>query len=267
MGFDASRAMRGLDTQRLPILSLPRELQQHHKMFRSLGGIDRMREFVQGSTARNIETLRSAAMSRGGVYADLVKASGTLIRPYKPPTLSYALSESMRRGLPGIARNLASLTDYSRMQSDVLKPATMLGSLGMSSSIAQAFESHGLASSNIAAWSLRRVPSVRTPALQSFLKSATAFGPIVVSPDYEDEAPFDYHPDLGRLLPKTATKSGDDTEVEELWAEVVAFAQAIAVDHRTEALLSVIGKDGRNFLVQVASTVVGGIILYWILHN
>jgi hypothetical protein len=69
------------------------------------------------------------------------------------------------------------------------------------------------------------------------------------------------------LLPETATNSGGATEVEELWVKVVAFAQGIAVHHRTKVLLSVIGKDGRSFLVQAASTVVGGLILYWILHH
>jgi hypothetical protein len=37
------------------------------------------------------------------------------------------------------------------------------------------------------------------------MKAATTFGPIVVSPDYEDDAPFDFHPDVqGWLLPETS---------------------------------------------------------------
>src|SRR5215207_1902041 len=37
------------------------------------------------------------------------------------------------------------------------------------------------------------------------MKAATTFRPIVVSPDYEDDAPFDYHPDVqGWLLPETS---------------------------------------------------------------
>ena len=268
MGFDASRAMRGLDTQRLPILSMSRELQQHHKILRSLGGIDRMQEFVQGSTARNFERLRSVGMSRGGVYANLIKASGPLLSYYKPPTLSHALSESMSRGVSGLNRDLAGL-NYSHplLQPNMQRHDRVFGNLGLSSAIARVVKSHGLGSAT-AAWSLQRVQSSRTSALQSILKSATTFGPIVVSPDYEDDAPFDYHPDLqGWLIPETATESGDAIDVEELIAGVYAYAVGIAQHHRTSALLTIVGKSGLRFLVRVPDHVVGGLILYWILHH
>ena len=95
----------------------------------------------------------------------------------------------------------------------------MLGSIGLSSStLAQAFEAHGLESAHSAGVDpARRLQSLHTFPPRSVLNAATTFGPIVVSPDYEDDAPFDYHPDLGRLLPETATNTGGATEVEELW--------------------------------------------------
>jgi len=91
------------------------------------------------------------------------------------------------------------------------------------------------------------VQPICTSALWSTLKAATTFGPIVVSPDYEDDAPFDYHPNLEWLLPETATVSGDTLDDEELWAVMVAIAQGIAHHHRTEALLRVIGTDAASW--------------------
>jgi hypothetical protein len=215
---------------------------------------------IQGSMVHAIDDARIAEMGRTIAYTSLTRVRDTL-------RTSNVLDESMRRVLPGLSRNLADLSYYALTQSDVLKQARTLAYLGLSSSIAQAFEVHGLNSASIAAWSLRSVQPIRTSALWSTLKAATTFGPIVVSPDYEDDAPFDYHPNLEWLLPETATVSGDTLDVEELWAVMVAIAQGIAHHHRTEALLRVIGTDGRSFLVQVAGTVVGGLILYWILPH
>ncbi len=72
----------------------------------------------------------------------------------------------------------------------------------------------------------------------------------MVSPDYDD-AILDYHPDLRALIPKTATDSEDAVDFEELWAEVVAFAQGIAQHHHAEVLLSVMG-NGHRFLIRVS---------------
>ena len=282
MGFDASEIMQEVDGQRvmqevdahrvlrdsssiasvsnslLQYKNIARDLSGVDRMLRGFGGIDQIFRDIRGtdrvlSMARVSGGARFAEMNRAGLYADLAK---------------HIVPEFARSGLPGLTRNLAGLNDYSRLQSDVLKQARMLGSLGLSSSIAHAFEAHGLDSAHSAAWTLRRVQSLRTSTLRSFLKTAPTFGPIVVSPDYEDDEPFHYHPDLqGWLIPETATESGGAINVEELWTVVVAYAQGIAVDHRTKVLLSVIGKDGRSFLVQVAGTVVGGLILYWILHH
>jgi hypothetical protein len=178
------------------------------------------------------------------------------------PSLARSMAQSMAQSVaPSLAR---SVTPSMARSIESLRSAAMSS---LSSSITQSFEVHGLDPAHSASWSLRRVPSVRTPALQSFLKAATRFGPIVVTPDYEDDELFDYHPDLGWLLPETAAESRDAIDVEELWNVVVAFAQGIAVDHRTKVLLSMIGEDGRSFLVQVAGTVAGGLILYWILHH
>jgi hypothetical protein len=176
-----------------------------------------------------------------------------VLRQYKQLARDLSGMDWMRRSIqdsmvPAIGDVWAaemSLSNYARMQSD------MLGYRSLRRSIAQAFESHGIDSANIAAWSLRRVQAIRTSALPPILKAATTFGPIVVSPDYEDDAPFDYHPDLGRLLPETATNSGGATEVQELWAEVVAFAQGIANHHRTKVFLSVM-TNGTRFVIRVS---------------
>jgi hypothetical protein len=150
-----------------------------------------------------------------------------------------------------LSRNLAGFGYYPRLQSDVLKHAGMFGNLGLSSSVAQAFKVHGIASAYSRGWRLQIVQSMRTPAIQSVLKTATAFGPIVVSPDFADDAPFDYWPDLQWLIPDTTTEPGDTIDVEELWEEVVAFAQGIAHHHRVKVLLSVIG-NGTRFLIRVS---------------
>jgi hypothetical protein len=290
MGFEASEVMRELDGQRVMrevdaqrvirevdaqrvlrdsshVASVSNVLRQYKQLTRDLSGIDRTRQYkqlardlsgmdwmrrsIQGSMVPAIGDVRAAEkISRTGVYDSL--AGLISARHLASLTVSHVAPESARRRLPGLARNLAGLSDYPRLQSDVLKQGRMLASVvGLSGSIAQAFDAHGLDSANLAAWILRSVQPVRTPALRSVLKSATTFGPIVVSPDYEDDAPFDYHPDLGRLLPETATESGGATEVEELWAEVVAFAQGIAHHHRTEVFLSVM-TNGTRFVIRVS---------------
>lgn len=260
MGFDASEVVRELDGQRVMrevdaqrvlrdsshVASMSNSSRQYKNIARDLSGIDQLRRSILGSMAPAIGDLRAAEkISRTGVYLASLSA-----RPLASFRVSHVFPESVRRGLPGLSGNLTDLSNYPRMQSDVLKQARMLGYVGLSSSIAQAFETHGLASANIAEWSLRPVQSIRTSALRSFWKAATTFGPIVVSPDYEDDEPFDYHPDLGGLLPETATKSGDATEVEELWEVVVAYAQGIAVHYCREVLLSVMS-NGRRFVIRV----------------
>jgi hypothetical protein len=111
------------------------------------------------------------------------------------------------------------------------------------------------------------VQSFRTPALQSLLKSATTFGPIVISPDAGD-APFDYHPDLqGWLIPETATESGDAIDVEELIKEAYAYAVGIARHHRTRTLLTIVGKHVSAFMIRVAENAVGGLIVCWLLSR
>jgi hypothetical protein len=281
LGFDASEVMRELDGQRvmrevdgqrvlrdsLPIASMSNSLQPLKNIARDLSGIDQLRRSIRGSMAPSIGALNSMAMSRAGAYSHLTKVVNEALRPYNPPIHRQVISDSLRRGLPGLAGNLTGSNYYVRMQSDVLRQVRTLGYPSLSSSLAQAFKSYGLDSAYSAAWSLRRVQSFRTPALESMLKTATTFGPIVVSPNYED-APFDYHPSLqGWLMPETATESGDAIDVEKLWAVVVAFAVGIAQHHHSKVLLRVMREDGRGFLIQVASTVVGGLILYWLLHR
>jgi hypothetical protein len=273
VGFDASEIMQEVDAQRvlrdsssiasmsnslLQYKNIARDLSGVDRMLRSFGGIDQIFRDIRGtdrvlSMARVAGGARFAEMNRADLYADLAK---------------HVVPEFARRGLPGLARNLAGLNDYSRMQSDVLKQARMLGSLGLSSSIAHAFEAHGLDSAHSAAWTLRRVQSLHTSPLRPFLKAAPTFGPIVVSPDYEDDEPFHYHPDLqGWLIPETATESGDAIDIEELIAEAYAYAVGIAQHHHTRALLTIVGKHGSAFVIRVAENVVGGLIVYWLLSR
>jgi hypothetical protein len=262
MGFDASEVGRDPDVERLLRSSyspsMNYEVRRLQKMLRSIR-IDPMPPSFQG-------TIRSTDSMQASILSCLTRSPTEMIRDTF--RVSHVFPESMRRVLPGLSWNLTGLSNYPPMPSDVLKPFTLFGSPDLSRSIAQAFKAHGLDSPNSPAWRLRRVQSLRTSTLRSFLKATPTFGPIVVSPDYEDDAPFGYHPDLqGWLIPETATESGGAINVEELWTVVVAYTQGIAVDHRTKVLLSVIGTDGRSFLVQVAGTVVGGLILYWILHH
>ncbi len=297
MGFDANevmrdldvnRAMREMDGQRIlrdsHVRSMSDYLQQHQKMLRSMGSIDRMVRSV-GGIDQMLRSIRGTDRIQPSILNSLQRGPVALLRPagvhsagVYPPLLasiretfraSHTLRESVLRGLPGIAGNHGVLSHYARMQSDMMKQSRMLGHLGLSSSIAQVFESQGLASANIAAWNLRRVQSVRTPALQSFLKSATTFGPIVISPDDEDTPfDFDYHPDLqGWLIPETATESGDAIDVEELIAEAYAYAVGIAQHHHTKALLTIVGKHGSAFMIRVAENVVGALIVYWLLSR
>src|SRR5215212_9618743 len=123
MGFDASEVMRELDGQRVmqevdaqrvlrdssPIASVSNSLLQYKniardlsgvdRMLRSFGGIDQMIRDIRGtdrvlSMARVAGGARFAEMNRAGLYADLAK---------------HVDPESARRGLPGLARNLAGL--------------------------------------------------------------------------------------------------------------------------------------------------------------
>jgi hypothetical protein len=224
MGFDASEVGRDPDAERLLRSSyspsMNYEVRRLQEMLRS-SGIDRRLASFQGSIAHGVA--QSVARS---------------VTPNVAQSVARSVAPSLARSVtPSMARSIESL-----------RSAAMSS---LSSSIAQAFEVHGFDSASIAAWSLRSVQSIRTSALPPILRAATTFGPIVVSPDYEDDAPFDYHPDLGRLLPETATNSGGATEVQELWVEVVAFAQGIANHHRTKVFLSVM-TNGTRFVIRVS---------------
>src|SRR5215212_4379492 len=154
MGLDASEVGRDPDAERLLRSSYSRsmnhEVRRLQKMLRNIE-IDPMLASFQGSIVPAIGDVRAAEM------------------------ISNVVPESMRRDLLGLSGTLRGLSNYPRMPSDVLKQARMLASVGLSSSIAQAFNAHGLDSANLAAWILRSVQPVRTPALQSVLKSATTF--------------------------------------------------------------------------------------------
>ena len=254
MGFDASEVGRDPDAERLLRSSyspsMNYEVRRLQKMLRSIR-IDPMPPSLQGSMVPIIGDVRSAEMiRRTGVNLSLA-----------------VFPETVRRGVPGLSGNFTGLSNYPRMQSDVLKQGRMFGNLALSGSIAQAFKLQWISSAHSSAWSLHRVPSVRTPALQSLLKSVMTIGPIVISPDDED-VPLAYQPDLqGWLIPETATDMKDDIDVEELRIQMVATVVRIARDHRTKALIRGLGKDGRTLLIQVAGTVIGTYIWYWLTQH
>jgi hypothetical protein len=168
MGFEASEVMRELDGQRV------------------------MREVDAQRVIREVDAQRVLRDSSH------VASVSNVLRQYKQLARDLSGMDWMQRSIQGsmvpaigdVWAAEMSLSNYARMQSD------MVGYRSLRRSIAQAFESHGIDSANIAAWSLRRVQAIRTSALPPILKAATTFGPIVVSPDYEDDVPFDYHPDL-----------------------------------------------------------------------
>jgi hypothetical protein len=103
--------------------------------------------------------------------------------------------------------------------------------------------------------------------MQSFLHSSTTLGPIVISPDDED-VPFDYQPDLqGWLIPQTATVSGEDIDVEELRAQLVAIVRSLIQGPRARAVVRVVVGYSIAFLIAVTSQVAGEAIWYWLLHH
>ena len=120
----------------------------------------------------------------------------------------------------------------------------LTSNVALATSVAESFRFRGLDGFHGSAWSLHRAWLGSNPALSAILKNTTAFGPIVVRPDLEDDAPFDYHPDLRDILPDTGAEPEEDFDLEEWWAEVVAFAQGVAYHHRRAVLLGVT-KSGR----------------------
>jgi hypothetical protein len=182
------------------------EVRRLQKMLRSGSGTDRMLSSF-GGMDQVVRDIRS----RGVALSSATRLAG-IVNPARVNTASlYAdlarriAPESMRPGLPRLFQNIAGVGYYPQLlQSDALRNGRIFGNLGLSSSIAQAFKMQGLGSAYSSAWRLHRVTSIRPPAMQSFLKSETTFGPIVISPDDED-VPLDYQPDLqGWLIPETA---------------------------------------------------------------
>jgi hypothetical protein len=241
---------------------IAREISNKERMLRSFDRIEQI--VLNANSARNLALgmthtagWAELAENRAAYYLDLAKS---------------IVPESMRPGfqLTQLRRNFASVGHHTRIQSDALRYGNMFGGLGLSNyigQVAQAIEAQSFPSINSADWSFRIVHSFRTPALQSILNSSTTFGPIVVSPD--DEAlPSNYHPDLqGWLVPETATESGAAIDVEELLSQVFTFAADKAQQYRSNVSISVVGKSGLRYLVRVSETVVGGLILYWLLHR
>jgi hypothetical protein len=272
VGFDASKVEQYSDARRVfreysHVNLINDILEQRRKMLgrfggidltlRSFGGIDQMaREDSVRSQGLRLARLAGANLvgtNTAGVYADLAKR---------------IVPESMRLELPESIRNLAtSIGHYSPLLSNAPRYGKMFGNMGLSRSVSQALKMQGLASAYSSAWSLHRVPPMRTPAIQALLKSMPTFGPIVVSPD-DAAPPSNYHPDLqGWLIPDTATDSGDAIDVEELVDIVFAYVLGIAQHHRTRVLVTVVGKHGGTFLIRVAENTVAGLLVYWLLSR
>ncbi len=275
--FNVAKAMQGLERERSPGSSEEalQRLRRYQELYRAISGREQMLRSVQGSAARTIAAYRSSEALRPTYKVPIVNpnllSTASLFRTpnyfgasklftfptYGKPAMSEILAPSM--GLVGRIKYPAPRPLFTGPGYE-----GVFGNLGLSGAIARMFEAHGLVSAHGAAWNLQRLQYVRTPGLQAILKATTPFGPIVVSPDHV--VPFDYAPDLRGLIPETATETEDAIDFEEMWSVVVAVAQGIAQHHHSKVFIRGVARDGRSFLVQVAGTVVGGLILYWVLH-
>lgn len=282
MGFDVGKASQGLEQEEpMTLLDLRRvlrdvsslpsvndTLRQHRRMLHeiSTGGFQ---QSIQASVSRALSAARAAHTASWDASASIAQINEGL-------RASRIASESLRRGLPGFDRSLLH-PNYARMQADTLRQR-IRAVRDIGSSVAsqmyeiQSASSRGskmqeILSAHNDAWRIRRVQTLRTPALQHALKSTPTFGPIVVSPD-DTAPPSNYHPDLqGWLIPETTTDSGDDKDVEELVAVVFSYALGIAQHHRTRVLVTVVGKHGGAFLIRVAENTVAGLLVYWLLSR
>jgi hypothetical protein len=146
------------------------------------------------------------------------------------------------------------------------KAARPSGVAGLHGSIAGSFAAMNLTSDSAANWYLKRVRVENDAALRSLLRSVKTFRPIVVSPEQEAEASDFYPPDLqGWLIPETATRRSEDTDLKERQVAAYANALGVAIHHHSDVFLRAVGPDGRSFLIQVAATLTAGVILYWLL--
>ena len=150
---------------------------------------------------------------------------------WRPPSRLMSLAEpwSLPPGLASLTRPRIGATSWL---------AGSVGNVGLANSVAESFRFHGLDSFQGAAWNLRQVRLGNNPGLRALLKNSTIFGPIVVRPDYEDDAPFDYHPDLRDVIPETDSSPEEGFDVEEYWAMVVAFDQGLAYLHHAPVLVN-----------------------------
>jgi hypothetical protein len=103
------------------------DLRQHRKVIHDVVGIERMRKSLQISAASVAGDVRSVEMVRRSVSAPLAQINGNF-------RASRVISESVRRGLPGLSRNLPGLSHHARMQSEALRCGRMFGNLGLTAS-------------------------------------------------------------------------------------------------------------------------------------
>lgn len=248
----ASRAL-GVDTAGRALAK--QQAQQRRDLLRRIGGLGNIEGSIYGNLSRNIASLGSP-----GLATNKWPVIGTVspMASYRTSLLSNVIESSLfnpRNPLPealGINHTLASETfnviDTKWWQmSSAARPKIDIrpwfngqtSNVGLGAEVARAFQTRGLDETLGAAWTLRRVWFGSNPAVRFMLNNTTSFGPIVIPPDYDDDAPFDYHPDLqGWPIPETAR------DPEELWAEVVAVAKGIARHHHTEVLLNMMGRSG-----------------------
>lgn len=235
------------------------QAQQRRDLFRPLGGLGNIEGSIYGKLTRNIASLGSP-----GLATNKWSAIGTVgpMVSYKTSLLSKVIESSLlnpRNPLPGVSginHTLASeafkVIDTKPWLASLAQPRIdtrpwfngLSSNVGLGAEVARAFQAHGLDETLGTAWTLRRVWFGSNPAVRSILKNTTSFGPIVVPPDYDDYAPFDYHPDLRDVIPETGTKPEKDLDTEERWAEIVAIAQGVAQRHCRAILVSVT-KGGR----------------------
>ena len=208
--------------------------------------------------ARHTPTARQDIFQSGARIKELASAYGGLATKLDGLAATYGRYS-------GLNRLTATMTLPSGV-GQTLRAADMFAAKASSFAMPAEGQLSGLRPFLKPSLGLYRIPPHDFSGLRSVLKSVTAYGPVVVTPEDDlppPPSPSDYTPTLEGLIPETATSSDDAVTFEEAWLEVVTFGKAVAQHHHTKVLIRVIGTHGVSFLVQVAA----GLFVFWITYN
>lgn len=198
-------------------------------------------DYAIGNTALN-DVLKGSARSIAG-YGKMGAAYGDLVKDLKDSALiknASLLSDGLGLGRYRQASKLGGVGDIFPL----LKPIAESSWGGM----------------------YQIPPHDDMSSLRSVFQAATTYGPVVVTPDGPPPPAPDYTPSLQfPTIPDTAS-SDDAPTLEDVWAEVMVYAQWVARHHRTKAIVRGIGEDGHIIIINIIGTVVGGYIVYLITH-